>query len=110
VGIYGVLGFSVGRRTREFGVRMALGASRATVMRGVLVHSAWLVLPGAAAGLAGALALSRTLASQLFEIGADDPATYAAAVSALLLAALVASLAPVLRAVRVDPLVALREG
>lgn len=110
VGIYGVLGFSVGRRTREFGVRMALGASRTTVMRGVLTHSAWLVLPGAAAGLAGALALSRTLASQLFEIGADDPATYGAAVAALLLAALVASLAPVLRAVRVDPLVALREG
>jgi putative ABC transport system permease protein len=108
IGIYGVMARSVARRTREIGVRMALGARGADVLRLVLGQAVLLVGSGLAAGVVLSFAASRTLAGLLFGIGAADPATFAA--TALLLGAigiLAGSLAA-RRAVRVDPMVALR--
>jgi putative ABC transport system permease protein len=108
LGIHGVLAFVVGRRTREFGIRMALGAPRLWVLGDVLRRGLTLVLIGAGVGLAGAWALSRLLQSQLFGITRTDPATYLCGVLVLLLSALLASLLPARRATRIDPVDALR--
>ena len=108
-GIYSVLSFSVSRRTREIGVRMALGARRRTVMTMILAHSLGAVAAGAAGGLLASLALARTMRTLLFGVGPADPTTYIAVVVLITATALVASCGPARRAALVDPLVALRD-
>jgi len=108
VGIYGVLACLVGQRTREVGIRVALGAQRGDVLRGVLGRGLRLAGPGIALGLAGAWAVSRLLQSQLFGISGTDPLTYAGGAVVLFLTALLAGYLPARRATRVDPVVALR--
>jgi putative ABC transport system permease protein len=109
VGVYGLLAFSVSRRVRELGVRMALGAGRGRVLRLVLTQSATLVSLGLMAGIGCALALSRLLTTLLFGVRPGDPGTIAAMAGAIAAAAILASLPPALRASRIDPVVALRE-
>ncbi|HZX95916.1 MAG TPA: ABC transporter permease [Myxococcales bacterium] len=108
VGIYGVMSYSVAQRTREIGIRMALGAERGAVLRLVVSEGARLALAGIAIGVVGALALTRVMGSMLYGVSAADPATYAALAAALALVAVAASWLPAQRAVRVDPAVALR--
>jgi putative ABC transport system permease protein len=108
VGLYGTLAFSVGQRTREIGIRMALGAEGGGVLRLVIGQGLLPVLVGLGLGLAGAFALSRVLGGLLFQVSATDPATFAGVALLLLLTALLASYLPARRATRVDPLAALR--
>jgi putative ABC transport system permease protein len=108
VGVYGVMAYSVARRTQEIGIRMALGAGRRDVMRLVLRRGLLLTVCGIAAGLAGALAATRLLASLLFGVTATDAPTFAVTALILLAIAALACLVPALRAARVDPIVALR--
>ena len=108
VGIYGVLSFHVARRTQEIGIRIALGARRANVLRMVVAEGVMLVTVGIGIGLAGALALSRFLSSLLSGVRATDISTYAAVSGVLLAVALLASYIPARRATKVDPVVALR--
>jgi len=108
VGIYGVMALAVTARTREMGIRIALGAERSRVQRLVLGEGIGLVSIGAAIGLAGALAATRLLRAFLFDLSASDPATYVAIVVVLGGAAIAASWIPARRASRVDPVVALR--
>lgn len=107
--MYGLLAFAVSRRVRELGVRMALGAGRARVLRLVLAQSATLVSFGLILGAACALGLSRLLTTLLFGVRPGDPVTIAVMAAAIAAAAMLASLPPALRASRVDPVVALRE-
>ena len=108
-GVYGTMSYLVTRRTREIGIRMAMGARQADVLRMVLGETTVLVLFAIAAGLAGAWAVTRYIRSMLYGVNEIDPATFA--LTSVLLAAivLIASLAPARRAVRVDPMTALRE-
>jgi putative ABC transport system permease protein len=108
VGVYGLMSYTVARRQAEIGVRMALGARSADVHRLVLGQAAPLVAAGIAAGLLGAVALTRLLAALLFRVGARDPLTLLAAAALLTLACALASLLPARRAARVDPMIALR--
>ena len=108
VGLYGVLAFNVGRRSREIGIRMALGASPRAVIGNVFVRGFALVVPGLAVGVLGAWLLCRSLQSQLYAISATDPGTYTMGVLALLLAAVFACWVPARRASKVDPVEALR--
>jgi ABC-type antimicrobial peptide transport system permease subunit len=108
VGVYGVLSFSVRRRTRELGIRAALGASRAVVLRSVLFGGVAVALVGVAAGGLAAFGLANRLQPLLFETSAREPLAYAIAAGCIVAFALVASLVPGLRATKVDPLVALR--
>jgi predicted permease len=108
IGIFGVLAYAVSRRTRELGVRLALGASRAQIVAGVLRRSLLLTLAGVAAGSAGAWALARILQDVLFGIEPSDPMTFVVVAGALVLVALGAAAIPANRASRVDPVVALR--
>jgi putative ABC transport system permease protein len=108
VGIYGVISYSVAQRTREFGIRMALGAQHSTVVGQVLRRGMLLTSLGLAAGLVGAFALTRFLSSFLFGITATDPATFAGVSLLLGVIAILASYVPARRATKVDPLVALR--
>jgi putative ABC transport system permease protein len=108
LGIYGVMGYVVARRTREVGIRMALGARPGDVLVLVLRQSLWAVAGGVAIGAVGAAALTRTMRSLLFGVSATDPLTFAAVALLLAAAAVVASYLPARRATRVDPLVALR--
>jgi len=108
VGIYGVISYVVGQRTHEIGIRLALGAQRWAVLVMVLGQGSKLVLLGAALGLAGALGLTRVMANMLFGIRADDPLTLAGVAGLLILVALFACYIPARRAVKVDPMVALR--
>jgi putative ABC transport system permease protein len=107
-GLYGMLSFSVGQRTQEIGVRMALGAEARTVVATVLWRTAALVAVGIAAGGAIAWLMSRWLGEVLFKTSSVDPVTYAAVCAGMLLVGLLAGLVPALRASRVDPVVALR--
>jgi putative ABC transport system permease protein len=108
VGIYGVMAYSVAQRTREIGIRMALGAARADVQRMVVAQAARLAALGLGIGLAAAYGLTRFMANLLFGVRPDDPPTYATVVAILALSAVVAAWVPALRATRVDPMVALR--
>lgn len=107
-GILGVLAYAVARRTREIGVRMALGAQRADVLRLVLRHALRMTIAGVALGLAASVGLTRVLTSYLYEVAPTDLFSLAAASVVLLAVALVAIYVPARRAVRVEPLTALR--
>jgi predicted permease len=108
VGIYGVISCSVSQRTREIGVRMAMGAQRPDILRLVVGHELLFSLAGIGIGAAGALALTRVLRTLLFEITPTDPLTFAGVTITFVLVALAASYVPARRAMRVDPMVALR--
>jgi putative ABC transport system permease protein len=107
-GITGVIATSVSQRTQEFGLRMALGATRESVLRSVLGHGLLLVAGGLVIGIAAAIALSRVLQSYLFATTPTDPLAFAAVAAAFLLAGTLACLGPAWRATTVDPLIALR--
>jgi predicted permease len=107
VGIYGVMSYGVVQRTREFGVRMALGARPGDVRAMVVRQGATLTLAGIAIGVVGALLLTRLMRSLLFAVTASDPVTYVAIVGGLGAVALLASYLPARRATRVDPVIAL---
>jgi putative ABC transport system permease protein len=109
IGIYGVMSYTVAQRTRELGVRVALGASRQSVLGLVMRQGVTITLIGVGIGLGGAFGLTRLIAAQLFAVSATDPTTFALVTVALLLVAVGASLVPALRATRVDPITALRE-
>ena len=108
VGLYGVMAYSVSQRTREIGVRMALGAGRASVLAMVLRQAMTLVVAGLALGLAGAFAVSRVVSGLLFGLSAIDPATFMGVGVLLVLVATLATYVPARRASRLDPLRALR--
>jgi putative ABC transport system permease protein len=108
IGIYSLIGYTVAQRTHEIGVRMALGAARADVVRMVVRQGAPLADIGIACGLAGAFALTRLLGSLLFGVGVTDPVTFVGAPVGLLLVVLMGTLIPALRATRISPVVALR--
>jgi len=108
VGLYGVIAYSVGRRTREIGVRIALGAQRSSVYQLVMKEAAWLTAIGVTAGLLCAVAAAISIRSLLFGVQAWDAATLVATAAVLGIASLVASYVPARRAAKVDPMVALR--
>jgi putative ABC transport system permease protein len=110
LGVFSVVAYGVARRTREIGIRMALGAERFAVRRMVLQDGLRPVVAGVALGIAASLALSRVLASRLFGVTAHDPVTLAAVVAVVMLAGVAACYFPARRASRVEPLVALRHG
>jgi putative ABC transport system permease protein len=109
VGIYSIISFSVSERTREIGIRMALGAKRGDVLRMVLGQGMTVALVGIFAGLALALTLTRLLTTLLFSVSATDPTTFVMVGVVLIVIALLACYLPARRATRVDPLVALRD-
>jgi ABC-type antimicrobial peptide transport system permease subunit len=108
IGIYGVISYVVGQRTHEIGIRMALGAERGSVLRMILQQAGKMVLLGVVVGLAAALALTRLMASMLFEVSAHDPLTFLGVAVLLGAVALTACYLPARRATRVDPIIALR--
>ncbi|PYR45702.1 MAG: hypothetical protein DMF89_24325, partial [Acidobacteria bacterium] len=108
IGVFGVMAHSVSRRTREIGVRLALGARAADVLRMIVAQGLRTAAAGVAAGIAGALALTRFVSSLLFGVTATDPLTFAAVTALLVGTALVACYIPARRAARVDPMIALR--
>jgi putative ABC transport system permease protein len=108
IGLYGVMSYSVARRTREIGIRMALGAERGSVMWLVLRDVALMVGTGVAIGLPLAFAFSRVVQSQLFQLSAYDPIALVGAAAVLMFVALAAGYLPARRATRVDPMLALR--
>jgi putative ABC transport system permease protein len=108
LGLYGVMSYAVTLRTREIGIRMALGAEGSQVLRLVLHEVSLLTAVGVAVGLPGGYGLGRIIESQLFGLTARDPFTFAVATATLLTAALLAGYIPAARAARVDPMVALR--
>jgi putative ABC transport system permease protein len=109
VGLYGIMAYSVNRRTREIGVRMALGAARGSVLRLMLRQGMSLVLAGVLIGFGAALAAGRLLSRVLYGVSASDPPSIAGAAAVLLLVALIACYLPARRASRLDPLTALRQ-
>lgn len=108
IGIYGVVSYSVAQRAREIGIRMALGAKRGDVLRLVLAQGGKMSLAGIAIGSAASAGLTWLMAKLLYEVSAVDPATFAVVAFVLAVIAMVASYIPARRALRVDPLVALR--
>jgi putative ABC transport system permease protein len=108
VGIYGVIAYSVEQRTRELGVRLALGATSGRILRLVVSEGLWLAGTGLVLGLVAAIALSRTMKTMLYEVSPSDPSTLAIIAVVAVLTAVVASFLPAIRAVRVDPVTALR--
>jgi ABC-type antimicrobial peptide transport system permease subunit len=108
VGIYGVISYLVGQRTQEIGIRIALGARGWDVLHLVLRHSAKMAGLGVLVGLAGSVALTRLMAKMLYGVSPNDPLTFFAVAAILTLVALAASYLPARRAMRVDPIVALR--
>jgi predicted permease len=110
IGVYAVIGYGVQQRTREFGIRVALGAEPRDVVALVLAKGVWIAVSGIAVGTAGAFAVSRVLSSILFETSHHDPRIFVAAPTVLLVIAVLASWLPARSALRVSPLEALREG
>lgn len=108
VGIYGVMAYSVSQRSREIGIRMALGARAADVFKMIIRQGMLLTLIGLGAGLAGALTLTRVISALLFEVSATDPVIFVGISVLLVVVALAANFMPARRATRVDPLIALR--
>ncbi|HET7564583.1 MAG TPA: ABC transporter permease [Gemmatimonadaceae bacterium] len=108
VGLYAVIAFSVAERTRELGIRIALGARSEQIVRMVVRRGAWLGAIGIAIGIGGAVVLSRVVASQLFGVSALDPVVYLLAAALLFALVLLASIIPARHATRVDPVIALR--
>jgi len=108
IGLYGLLSYEVSRRTREIGIRMALGAQRAGVLRLVVRQGIVLAITGAIVGIGVALGVTRYLNSMLYDIHANDPATIAGVAILLTLVAAAACYIPARRAMRVDPMAALR--
>ena len=108
VGIYGVISYSASRRTHEIGVRMSLGASRFDVLLLVVRQGVWLALAGSVTGIFGALLLSRLMAKLLYGVKPTDPATFVAVAAGLGLVAMLACYLPARRAMRIDPMAALR--
>jgi predicted permease len=108
VGVTGTLALAVARRSKEIGIRIALGATREKILRNVLVQGMWPVIAGVAAGGVAAVFATRLLASLLFAVKPDDPATFAGIAFLLLLVALLGCAAPARRAVKIDPMQALR--
>ena len=109
VGVYGVLAYSVGRRTAEIGLRVALGATPRSVLALIVGQGMRPILAGVAIGLAGAIGLSRFMASLLFNVKPVDPLTYGAVALVVMIAALFSCYVPARRALRVDPVAALRQ-
>src|ERR1700688_2362747 len=108
VGVYGVMSYVVSQQTREIGIRMALGADRQKVLRMVIVHGLKLTLTGVVIGVGVSLALTRFMRSQLFGVSANDPVTFGGVAILLVVVAVAACFIPAQRAMRVDPMVALR--
>ncbi len=109
VGIYSTMSVYVGSRTKEFGIRLALGAQPSVLRRAVLRQGMWLTAAGVVVGIAGALALTQTIKSLLFEVSTTDPVVFTAIPVLLVIVSLVACYTPARRATKVDPLVALRD-
>jgi putative ABC transport system permease protein len=109
VGVFGVLAYSVQQRVREFGVRLALGATTGDVLRLVFASTGGMLASGILLGLIGAALLARSIASFLFGVTPLDPLTFAGVAMLLALTAVCATLVPALRAARVDPIVVLRD-
>jgi putative ABC transport system permease protein len=109
VGLYGAIAYSVTQRTRELGIRLALGATRGSVLRLVLGSGLRLALAGAGVGLVAAVAAARAIRAMLFQTAPTDPASYLAGAALLLVVAGVASYGPARRAVRLEPTVAMRD-
>jgi predicted permease len=108
IGLYGVLAYTVAQRTREFGLRMALGADAGRVRRMILGQVGWMTLAGSVAGIAGAIAIGMKGAEMLYELKGYDPAVVATSTAVLALVAFTAGLIPAIRASRVNPMTALR--
>jgi putative ABC transport system permease protein len=108
VGIYGIMAYAVEQRTREIGIRMALGADGWRVLRLVIRQAIWMIVAGLTLGLAGAMALTRFISSELWEVQSMDPAAFVGVSLLLMAVALLACLVPTRRAVQVDPTIALR--
>ncbi len=108
VGIYGVVSYAVAQRTREVGIRIALGAGRGEVLRRLVGEGLLLTLAGLGAGLAAALALARMMTSMLYGVAPSDPATFLTVSALLAGVAFLASYIPARRAAKIDPMAALR--
>jgi len=108
LGVYGVISYSVAQRTREMGIRAALGASKSSLLRLVFRRGAWLTVVGLALGMAGASALTGLMGNLLYNVSPRDPATMAAVACTLAAVAGLASYVPARRATKIDPVVALR--
>jgi putative ABC transport system permease protein len=109
VGIFGVIAFSVSQRMREFGIRMALGATEGNILRLVAKSGVKMTVLGLAIGLGGSAWITQSISSLLYGVKPLDPLTFAAAPAILAIVALTASVVPAMRATRVDPVVALRQ-
>jgi ABC-type antimicrobial peptide transport system permease subunit len=109
VGLYGVLAYAVGRRTREIGIRVAVGARTTNILQLVILQGLKLATVGLIIGVVAALALTRLMSSMLYGVSATDPVSLLVAILVLDVAALLACLLPALRATRIDPIAALRE-
>jgi ABC-type antimicrobial peptide transport system permease subunit len=108
IGVYSVIAYTTARRTQEIGIRMALGADAASICRLILLQGGAMAAVGVVIGLVASLALTRVLTSMLFEVKANDPVVFVGVAALLLVVTMAACFIPAQRAMRVDPIVALR--